>query len=84
MVKTKSHCGTALAITAASLLFAGCATQSGGSATASVECSGVNSCKGQTQCKSESNDCKGMNSCKGKGWIKMSAAECKEKGGSSS
>jgi hypothetical protein len=36
----------------------------------------VNSCKGQSACKSANNACKGQNSCKGKGFLEMSKADC--------
>lgn len=49
---------------------------------AKVKCSGINGCKGKSQCKSASNSCKGQNACKGKGWISVSSAEkCTKKGG---
>ena len=49
----------------------------------SVYCSGVNSCKGSSDCKTAKNECKGMNSCKGQGWnTKASAKECTAAGGS--
>jgi hypothetical protein len=41
-----------------------------------MHCSGVNSCKGTSECKSAKNSCKGMNSCKGQGWTSMSKADC--------
>jgi uncharacterized membrane protein len=41
-----------------------------------VECKGVNACKGQTDCGTASHDCSGKNECKGKGWKKMTAEEC--------
>ncbi len=44
---------------------------------ATVHCTGVNSCKGTSECKSAKNSCKGMNSCKGQGWVSMSKADCK-------
>ena len=48
----------------------------------SVHCSGVNSCKGTSECKTAKNDCKGHNSCKGQGWVtKASAKECMDAGG---
>ena len=48
----------------------------------SVKCSGVNSCKGTSDCKTAKNECKGMNSCKGQGWnMKASAKECTSAGG---
>lgn len=46
-----------------------------------VHCTGINACKGKSDCKTASNACKGMNACKGKGMIVMSEKECKEKGG---
>ncbi len=46
-----------------------------------VKCVGVNSCKGQSACKSAQNDCKGKNACKGQGFLKTSEQECKDKGG---
>jgi hypothetical protein len=46
-----------------------------------VHCTGVNACKGKSECKTASNACKGMNACKGKGMMTMSEKECKDKGG---
>ena len=48
---------------------------------AKVECSGVNSCKGKSACKTAENGCKGKNACKGKGVKMMTAAKCKKHGG---
>lgn len=39
-------------------------------------CTGANTCKGQSACKSASNDCAGQNSCEGKGWIKVDKETC--------
>ena len=47
-----------------------------------VHCFGVNSCKGQSDCKSGAHDCKGMNDCKGQGFKALSASACKTAGGS--
>ena len=47
-----------------------------------VACYGVNSCKGQSDCKTAHNDCMGMNSCKGMGFKDESAKACKAAGGS--
>ena len=41
-----------------------------------VKCSGVNSCKGTSECKSAKNSCKGMNSCKGQGFVSMTKQAC--------
>jgi hypothetical protein len=47
----------------------------------SVQCQGVNACKGKGGCHSSENACKGQNGCKGKGWTSMSEKDCKAKGG---
>lgn len=46
-----------------------------------VHCFGVNSCKGQSDCKSAGHDCKGMNSCKGQGFKALTSAACTKAGG---
>ncbi|HET9551473.1 MAG TPA: hypothetical protein VFP50_00760 [Anaeromyxobacteraceae bacterium] len=48
---------------------------------ATVQCAGINGCKGQGACAGADNGCKGTNSCKGQGWVETSAKECKAKGG---
>ena len=45
-----------------------------------IACLGVNSCKGQSACKSFDHDCQAMNTCKGKGFILITEDECKQKG----
>ncbi len=50
-------------------------------APAQIKCSGVNACKGKSDCASATNACKGQNSCKGHGWINMSKSDCVTKGG---
>jgi uncharacterized membrane protein len=53
------------------------------SASAKVApCYGVNSCKGQSDCKSGNHDCKGQNSCKGQGFKALSAKACVAQHGS--
>ena len=47
-----------------------------------VPCYGVNSCKGQSDCKSAKNDCKGQNSCKGEGFKDLTKVQCEKAGGS--
>jgi uncharacterized membrane protein len=47
----------------------------------SVHCFGVNSCKGQSDCKSYNHDCKGQNDCKGQGFKAESAKACAAQGG---
>jgi uncharacterized membrane protein len=46
-----------------------------------VHCFGVNSCKGQSDCHTATNDCKTLNSCKGTGFKTMSASRCFTKRG---
>lgn len=68
----------ALAIlTSATALEATADTHDGG-----VKCAGVNSCKGESECKTATSDCKGLNHCKGEGWVtKSSEKECVAAGG---
>jgi hypothetical protein len=48
----------------------------------SVKCSGINSCKGTSACKTALSSCKGKNSCKGMGWTETATAtDCTSKGG---
>jgi uncharacterized membrane protein len=57
---------------------------SGGTAVAAsdkVHCYGVNSCKGQADCKTASNECKGQGSCKGQGFKGATAKACLDQGG---
>lgn len=66
----------AMAAAAAMLFSSGLAGVSVAADAAKMHCSGVNSCKGTSECKSAKNSCKGMNSCKGTGWVSMSKADC--------
>ena len=81
----KISTGLALATTAAALFStlgapAQAASHAGGDMT--VKCSGVNSCKGTSECKTAKSECKGQNSCKGQGWVHAASAdECKKAGG---
>ena len=92
MNTAKKISSVTLASAAAALLFTGCssptpkvATDTGVKAKkavmAQVECTGINSCKGTSECATATSGCKGQNSCKGKGWVKASKAECLSKGG---
>ncbi|MBV8801683.1 MAG: hypothetical protein JO131_01720 [Gammaproteobacteria bacterium] len=71
---------------AAALTFASAPITSALAAGASgdVQCYGVNSCKGQSDCKTASGSCKGKNSCKGQGFKMMSNADCTKAGGKTS
>lgn len=71
------------ALTAAALaavLSAGCA-HTGGASVAKVECHGVNSCKGTSECGGPGHACAGQNSCKGQGWLSLTAPDCTGRGG---
>ncbi len=46
-----------------------------------VHCYGVNSCKGQADCKTTQHACKGQGSCKGLGFKGIAAAQCLKDGG---
>ncbi len=46
-----------------------------------VHCYGVNSCKGQADCKTAKNECKGQGSCKGLGFKGVTAKACLDQAG---
>ncbi|MEO5572938.1 MAG: hypothetical protein ABIR48_00410 [Gammaproteobacteria bacterium] len=82
MKKEISFKGLVLATAAAGIFAtAGCAMTEQNhhmNTAGGVKCTGVNSCKGKSACKSTTNNCKGQNSCKGSGFeMKDSAAACK-------
>jgi hypothetical protein len=74
-MSSRTLSGVALAA-AAAIMFSTVAINTASADDAMVKCSGVNSCKGQSACKSANNACKGQNSCKGKGFVSMSKADC--------
>ncbi len=74
--------GTLLAIAAAQLFLTGPGLASGAdSDEAKVHCTGVNACKGKSECSSARNGCSGQNACKGQGGVSMSEKKCLAKGG---
>jgi heme A synthase len=76
-MRLKNSSGVAIA-TAAAMLFSTALVGTAVAGTgAAIHCTGVNSCNGQSACKSANNACKGQNSCKGKGFLEMSKKECK-------
>jgi hypothetical protein len=81
MNTTTKLSGFALATAAASLFALGSPAFAQESGSAKVHCYGVNSCKGQSACKTASSACKGQNSCKGKGFLEKTEAECEQMGG---
>ncbi len=47
-----------------------------------LKCAGVNSCKGQSACKTTTSSCKGLNACKGQGFVvARNGLECRAQGG---
>lgn len=80
MQTTNKLTGIALAAAAAAMFAMAPATQAA-KHEGKVHCTGVNGCKGKSECKTASNACKGQNSCKGKGMETMSEKDCKAKGG---
>lgn len=82
------NCKLGLAGIAASFFLQACGTVSSpvensiqAPAEARIHCGGVNSCKGQTACRSANNSCKGQNNCKGEGWLYLTKEDCEAKGG---
>lgn len=75
--------GFLLAATAAALFSTATIANAAGTSTATdqVKCSGVNACKGMSECATANSSCKGHNSCKGEGWMHMTKADCDAKGG---
>ena len=72
-----------IAVAAAGLFVSGASGAVAAEANeAKVQCAGINSCKGKSECSSAKNGCKGQNACKGQGWVTQDAKECKAKGGS--
>ena len=79
---TKLFPGATIAAAAASLFLSGIASAPAAQAAeAKVQCAGVNSCKGKSECSTAKNGCKGQNACKGQGWLSMSEKQCTAKGG---
>ncbi len=74
--------GVALALGAAAMFTMAPVYASSGDATSTtVNCKGVNACKGQSACKTATNACKGQNDCKGKGVMAMTQDQCQKAGG---
>jgi uncharacterized membrane protein len=74
--------GAVLAAAALGFAIAGATLAVPASAATEIKCSGINSCKGHSECASANSSCKGQNSCKGQGWLPTASAdECVAKGG---
>ena len=81
--KSANVCAGATIAAAAASLFLGSMTGAplAHAQEAKVQCAGVNSCKGKSECSTAKNACKGQNACKGEGWLAMSEKQCLAKGG---
>jgi hypothetical protein len=73
--------GTMIAAAVAGLFAAGATGIRSAKAGEEVNCTGINSCKGQGSCHGAGHSCAGKNGCKGQGFTKTSKEECKAKGG---
>jgi uncharacterized membrane protein len=80
-MKQISRSGAVLAAAALSMAMTGMTFATAHAEDAKVQCSGVNACKGHSECKSAASSCKGQNACKGQGWISTTKAECDAQGG---
>lgn len=80
MLTAKKLTGLVIAAAAAGV-FAATPAAVSAAENGKVHCTGVNACKGKSDCKTASNACKGMNACKGKGMLIMSEKDCTAKGG---
>lgn len=83
MSTTVRH-GAMIALGAAALILAGCASngsKAADSGESKVSCLGINSCKGTSECKTAENACKGQNVCKGHGFLVVTSEECSSKHG---
>jgi hypothetical protein len=77
-MRLRNTSGVAVATAAAMLFGTSLISTAVAGTDATMHCTGVNACKGQSACKSANNACKGQNSCKGKGFLEMTKAECKD------
>jgi uncharacterized membrane protein len=76
-MKHVSKSGAALAAAALTLAISGATLiKSSIAAEGKVQCIGVNSCKGHSECQTATSSCNGMNACKGQGWVSKTKAEC--------
>lgn len=75
-------CGKSAEPPAASAATAPEASGAAASGEGKVKCTGINECKGQSQCGVPGgHSCAGQNECKGKGWLQVSTEECTAQGG---
>lgn len=74
--------GTMLALGAAAMFaIAPVYASSSDASSTTINCKGINACKGQGGCKTATNTCKGQNSCKGQGVTSTTKEQCEKAGG---
>lgn len=82
-MKKAIQTGTLIAAAAAAMALSGTAFAATDTISAGdkVHCSGINTCKGTSDCATAENKCKGQNVCKGHGFVSTKAGECLAKDG---
>ena len=70
--------GMAIAAAAAGLFLGATAITAVAAEEAKIHCTGVNGCKGQSDCSTASNSCKGQNACKGQGFVELTEKQCED------
>ena len=74
--------GAAIAAAAAALFATGVqAATPMPAADGGIKCTGINGCKGQSECATAKNQCMGQNACKGQGFTETTKKDCKVAGG---
>ena len=82
MTSRRKFAAIAMASAAAALFSVAPVTAVQASSDTTVQCYGVNACKGHNDCKTATNACKGHSSCKGMGFVAMPKHACEAIGGS--
>src|SRR5690349_2329614 len=83
-MKRNTVMGMALATAAAAMFVTGMGVgnaQDDGSNVVKIRCFGGNACKGQSDCKTTTNECRGHNACKGEGVEFRGIGTCASKPG---
>jgi len=81
MIRAKKITGFILATAAAGLFATADLGKIYAGSEGKIQCSGVNTCRGQSDCSTANNECKGHNSCMGESWLYMTEEECRAEGG---
>ncbi len=81
---TNLRTGLSFAATAALVALSATATPAAAQQgrNANVHCYGVNTCRGQSACRTAANECRGQNACRGQGFSELTARQCRAQHGS--